>query len=915
MKICQKCVLPETYPGISFDASGICNICREQAAEEEKNRKQHFSDETELLACLEKYRGLHEKYDVLVPVSGGVDSCYALINIVETFKLRPLVFHNDHGYEDDAAVENAGKLCRVLDVDMILSQYELGFMRKLFKYFNRVSEKHVSACHVCGNMLYFNALEMARRFDIKLVINGYSKGQAAFMADQAGARQKFEHMLEIAAGDREFIASLMNKYELLQHQEMFLSRRDLEKKPDPGKILVIPFYIFKFYKTDKETLKKACIRRFDWQPIEDSYPARTTNCRMIWLNTYVDLKQDGYSQYQEEYSTMVRAGDYTRDQALADLTFEPPEGLLEELARSIDLDLEGVDRHQETKPPDPRKILLAVAPFWTPLIPPMGISALKNFLQKHGYEVKTAAVNNEQEFVNLYNCYFDTLKSYVPEEKHGNFYSIGHFVLQNHMMAHGNYDYNDESLYLELVKVLVHETYYIWISDDRARELCAVLDKVYTGLRRYFTALLAGENPAVLGLTANKSTLPASMFVFKLTREKFPHIKTVMGGPVFADHLAVGSPNYDYFLEKTRPYIDKIIIGQGELMFLNYLEDRLPASQRVYTKDDVGGVILDFASLDIPDLSDYDIKAFPYLPAAGSISCDYQCSFCSQTNYFGEFRKKDPAQTVREMETLYKKYRRQLFFMTDSGMNPIITPLAEEFTRRDLSLYWDGYLRVDEAACDINNTLQWRRGGFYRARLGVESGSPHVLELMNKKITVQQIRGTISSLAYAGIKTTAYWLVGHPGETEEDFQQTLALLEELKDDIWQAECAQFDYYYLGQTDSLKWGDKRQPVYPEKYHDLLLIRTWKLDLEPSREAAYDRLFRFVRRCKKLGIPNPYSLQEIAAADDRWKKLHKNAVPPLLELQNASYYIEENKNIQPPVLVQSSSSFQDDGDFNF
>jgi len=256
-----------------------------------------------------------------------------------------------------------------------------------------------------------------------------------------------------------------------------------------------------------------------------------------------------------------------------------------------------------------------------------------------------------------------------------------------------------------------------------------------------------------------------------------------------------------------------------------------------------------------------------------------------------------------------------LFFMTDSGMNPFISDLAREFIKRDLSIYWDAYIRVCEDACDINNTMLWRKAGFYRARMGVESGSQNVLNLMNKRTTTQQIRGTLASLAYAGIKTTAYWVVGHPGETEEDFLQTLALLEEMKNDIWQAEAAQFDYYYMGQTESLHWGEKRQLVYPEKFNDLLVIKTWKLDLDPSREVAFERLFRFVQLCKKLGIPNPYTLKEIADADERWTKLHKNAVPPLWKLQNSTGFTDENKSVQIPVLVQNNSSLADEGDFIF
>jgi tRNA(Ile)-lysidine synthase TilS/MesJ len=339
MKMCTRCVLPETYPGITFHRDGICNYCIKYETEEKTGSGKHFSCEEELIASLRKYKNIHPKYDVLVPVSGGIDSCYALIKIVETFKLRPLVFHNDHGFDNETATDNVKRLCKKLDVDLIIWQYESGFMKKLFKYFNEADVYGLSTCHVCGNMLYFNAIELADHFGIKLVINGYSKGQAAFIRETEKARELLAQIIEIVSGDKEFLETLTAKYKMLKKQKKFLSKKDIEDQVDPRKILVVPFYIFRFYKTHKEKLQEECQRRFDWQPIENSYPSRTTNCEMIWLNTYVDFKKSKFSLYQDEYATMIRAGDFSRDQALKDLEFNPPDGLIERLAKEIDLDL------------------------------------------------------------------------------------------------------------------------------------------------------------------------------------------------------------------------------------------------------------------------------------------------------------------------------------------------------------------------------------------------------------------------------------------------------------------------------------------------------------------------------------------------------------------------------------------------
>lgn len=341
MKICTRCVLPDTFPGITFDGQGVCNFCSDYEAKEKNDAGSRFTDEEEVKAALRKYKSLGRKYDLLVPLSGGVDSCFTLIQIVERFGLKPMVFHSDHGWDDPTATRNVENLCKELDIDLLIWKNDMKFMRKLFKYFNESDDYTVSPCYPCGNMLYLNGLELADNFNIPLVINGYSKGQAAMMHDKEKAQDWYGRMINVIleTGDREFFETFTRKWEMLKKQVIYQSRQDLEGPVDPGKILFIPFFVFKFYKTDKEELQRICRERFNWQPIKVSYPARTTNCEMIWLNSHRDLNKRSYTHYHDEYSTIIRAGEMTREQALEDLELNPPPGLLERLAEEIDVDL------------------------------------------------------------------------------------------------------------------------------------------------------------------------------------------------------------------------------------------------------------------------------------------------------------------------------------------------------------------------------------------------------------------------------------------------------------------------------------------------------------------------------------------------------------------------------------------------
>jgi radical SAM superfamily enzyme YgiQ (UPF0313 family) len=558
-------------------------------------------------------------------------------------------------------------------------------------------------------------------------------------------------------------------------------------------------------------------------------------------------------------------------------------------------------------------VLLALLPFWTPQIPPLGISCLKSFLQPRGFRVKTLDLNIDETFSDIYFEYFNMLKQSIPGDRRGNFYNIGNDVLRSHLMAHLHRGGAREDRYVELVKIPVQKTFYHDVESPQVLQLDKIIEEFYVRLETRFLGLLEAEKPSVLGLSVYSGTLPASLFVFRLVKERYPHIRTVMGGGIFADQLHMDSPGFEFFLEKT-PYIDHIVIGEGERLFLKLLGGELPASQRVFTLKDIGGETLDLAAVDIPDFSDLNLESYASISSYVSRSCPYQCAFCSETLQWGKYRKKSPARIVEESAEIYQQYGSQLFLLGDSLLNPVITGMAEEFIRSGFSIYWDGYLRADAGAGKRENTMLWRRGGFYRARLGVESGSQRVLESMGKKIAPGQIKSAISALAYAGIKTTTYWVIGHPGETEADFRQTLDLIEELKSNIYEAECNPFNYFLTGQINSNQWAQKYKalPLYPETAKDMLVVQTWTMDCEPSREETYRRVGRFVEHCKKLGIPNPYSINEINRADRRWQQLHKNAVPPLVDFKKNHAYIDESKHIKEFAAVQNI--YKDQGEDN-
>lgn len=87
MKICRKCLMPDTRPRIEFDSNGVCSAC-----EWDKIKKTEINWEErrkELEDLCNSIRGKH-KYDCLVPVSGGKDSTYVANEMKNKYNLKVL---------------------------------------------------------------------------------------------------------------------------------------------------------------------------------------------------------------------------------------------------------------------------------------------------------------------------------------------------------------------------------------------------------------------------------------------------------------------------------------------------------------------------------------------------------------------------------------------------------------------------------------------------------------------------------------------------------------------------------------------------------------------------------------------------------------------------------------------------------
>jgi N-acetyl sugar amidotransferase len=84
---CRRCVMPDTKPDLELDAEGICSACRHY---ERRKEIDWAKRKDELKTVLDRYRSKDgSRYDCLVPVSGGKDSTYQVIRMLE-YGMNPL---------------------------------------------------------------------------------------------------------------------------------------------------------------------------------------------------------------------------------------------------------------------------------------------------------------------------------------------------------------------------------------------------------------------------------------------------------------------------------------------------------------------------------------------------------------------------------------------------------------------------------------------------------------------------------------------------------------------------------------------------------------------------------------------------------------------------------------------------------
>ncbi len=119
---CSKCVIPETYPGIAFNESGVCSICTDlpQPVTPKYNQLEEFR---------RRLSNASPEKPILVPFSGGRDSTYIIYMLSRAWGLPVVAFTYDWGFVTDRARRNISRVCGELGVEHILVAADIDMKR------------------------------------------------------------------------------------------------------------------------------------------------------------------------------------------------------------------------------------------------------------------------------------------------------------------------------------------------------------------------------------------------------------------------------------------------------------------------------------------------------------------------------------------------------------------------------------------------------------------------------------------------------------------------------------------------------------------------------------------------------------------------------------------------------------------
>ena len=316
---CNKCLLPHTFPFISFNSEGICNYCINH------KKKSKLKPKEELYRILNKYRKENED-DCIVPFSGGRDSSYALHLIVNTLKMKPITYTYDWGMTSDIGRRNISRVCAKLNIENIIVSADIEYKRKNIKknILAWLKRPHLGMVNLftAGDKHFYKYIEKVKKQNnIKLNLWGYSPFEVThFKSGFLGYPPDFEL-------DRVYSYGILKqlRYQYLRLKEMIKNPsylnssiwdtlsgefyRSFKKKEDY-------FYIYDYWEWDEGLIEDTLINEYNWELASDTKTTWRIGDGTAGFYNYIYYVMAGFTEHDTFRSNQVREGVISREEGL-----------------------------------------------------------------------------------------------------------------------------------------------------------------------------------------------------------------------------------------------------------------------------------------------------------------------------------------------------------------------------------------------------------------------------------------------------------------------------------------------------------------------------------------------------------------------------------------------------------------------
>mgnify|MGYP003899948681 CR=1 FL=1 len=239
-------------------------------------------------------------------------------------------------------------------------------------------------------------------------------------------------------------------------------------------------------------------------------------------------------------------------------------------------------------------------------------------------------------------------------------------------------------------------------------------------------------------------------------------------------------------IKNTYRHVDLIFGTHNLHKFPELLANALDSAETVIDVSDSPGFIAEGVPIERKDT----VKAWVTV----MYGCNNFCSYCIVPYVRGRERSRSPEDILQEVEELAKKGYKEVTLL-GQNVNSYGLDLGSQYRFSDLLTdvnRVEGIERIrfmtshpKDLSEDLIISMKNNLKVCHHLHLPIQSGSGRILEKMNRKYTKEQYLKLISSVknALPDIALTTDIIVGFPGETDEDFYETLDVIEKVRYDM------------------------------------------------------------------------------------------------------------------------------------